>query len=94
MITGGNWFKVPESIKVVFKGKPSQYVTGKDLILEIIRILGVDGALYKALEFTGDTIKYLSMDDRFSLCNMAIEAGAKMELLHMMRLQKSFRYSC
>ncbi len=77
MITGGNWFKVPESIKVVFKGKPSKYVTGKDLILEIIRILGVDGALYKALEFTGDTIKYLSMDDRFSLCNMAIEAGAK-----------------
>ncbi len=77
MITGGNWFKVPQSIKVVFKGKPSKYVTGKDLILEIIRILGVDGALYKALEFTGDTIKYLSMDDRFSLCNMAIEAGAK-----------------
>jgi 3-isopropylmalate/(R)-2-methylmalate dehydratase large subunit len=77
MITGGNWFKVPESIKVVFKGKPQEFVTGKDLILEIIRILGVDGALYKALEFTGDTIAYLSMDDRFSLCNMAIEAGAK-----------------
>ncbi|PHO09133.1 3-isopropylmalate dehydratase large subunit [Malaciobacter canalis] len=77
MITGGNWFKVPESIKVVFNGKPSKYVTGKDLILEIIRILGVDGALYKTLEFTGTTIPYLSMDDRFSLCNMAIEAGAK-----------------
>ena len=77
MITGGNWFKVPESIKVVFKGKPSKFVTGKDLILEIIRILGVDGALYKTLEFTGDTIQYLTMDDRFSLCNMAIEAGAK-----------------
>ncbi|GKT31970.1 3-isopropylmalate dehydratase large subunit [Aduncisulcus paluster] len=77
MVTGGNWFKVPEAIKVVFKGKPSQFVTGKDLILEIIRILGVDGALYKTLEFTGDTIQYLSMDDRFSLCNMAIEAGAK-----------------
>jgi len=77
MVTGGNWFKVPEAIKVVFKGKPSEFVTGKDLILEIIRILGVDGALYKTLEFTGDTIQYLSMDDRFSLCNMAIEAGAK-----------------
>ncbi len=77
MITGGNWFKVPETIKVVFNGKPAEHVTGKDLILEIIRILGVDGALYKALEFTGEAIKYLSMDDRFSLCNMAIEAGAK-----------------
>ena len=77
MITGGNWFKVPESIKVVFSGKPSKYVTGKDLILEIIRMIGVDGALYKTLEFTGDTIQHLTMDDRFALCNMAIEAGAK-----------------
>ncbi len=77
MITGGNWFKVPESIKVVFSGKPQRFVTGKDLILEIIRMIGVDGALYKTLEFTGDTIQYLTMDDRFALCNMAIEAGAK-----------------
>jgi 3-isopropylmalate/(R)-2-methylmalate dehydratase large subunit len=77
MITGGNWFKVPESIKVVMTGKPSQYVSGKDIILEVIRQLGVDGALYQALEFTGDTVQYLSMDDRFSICNMAIEAGAK-----------------
>jgi 3-isopropylmalate/(R)-2-methylmalate dehydratase large subunit len=77
MVTGGNWFKVPESIKVVFSGKPSKYVTGKDLILEVIRITGVDGALYKTLEFTGSTIEHLTMDDRFSLCNMAIEAGAK-----------------
>ena len=78
MITGGNWFKVPETIKVVFKGKPAPFVTGKDLILEIIRILGVDGALYKALEnLQVIQSKYLSMDDRFSLCNMAIEAGAK-----------------
>lgn len=77
MITGGNWFKVPEAIKVVFNGKPKEYTTGKDLILEIIRILGVDGALYKTLEFTGSAIPYLSMDDRFALCNMAIEAGAK-----------------
>jgi 3-isopropylmalate/(R)-2-methylmalate dehydratase large subunit len=77
MITGGNWFKIPESIKVVFNGKPADQVTGKDLILEIIRILGVDGALYKTLEFTGEAIGHLTMDDRFSLCNMAIEAGAK-----------------
>ncbi|WP_428024508.1 3-isopropylmalate dehydratase large subunit [Arcobacter sp.] len=90
MITGGNWFKVPESIKVVFKGKPGPFVTGKDLILEIIRILGVDGALYKALEFTGDTIKYLSMDDRFSLCNMAIEAGAKNGIVAYDEVTKEF----
>lgn len=77
MVTGGNWFKVPESIKVVFTGKPKEFVTGKDLILEIIRMIGVDGALYKTLEFTGDTVQYLTMDDRFALCNMAIEAGAK-----------------
>ena len=77
MITGGNWFKVPESIKVVLSGKPGKYTTGKDIILEIIRMIGVDGALYRTLEFTGDTIGYLNMDDRFSMCNMAIEAGAK-----------------
>ncbi|DAB34394.1 MAG TPA: 3-isopropylmalate dehydratase large subunit [Sulfurospirillum sp. UBA12182] len=77
MITGENWFKVPEAIKVVFSGKPGKHIYGKDLILEVIRLIGVDGALYKTLEFTGDTIPYLSMDDRFSLCNMAIEAGAK-----------------
>jgi len=90
MITGGNWFKVPESIKVVFKGKPGPFVTGKDLILEIIRILGVDGALYKALEFTGDTIPYLTMDDRFSLCNMAIEAGAKNGIVAYDEVTKEF----
>jgi 3-isopropylmalate/(R)-2-methylmalate dehydratase large subunit len=77
MITGGNWFKVPESIKVVLSGKPGKYTTGKDIILEIIRLIGVDGALYRTLEFTGSTIAYLNMDDRFSMCNMAIEAGAK-----------------
>ena len=77
MITGENWFKVPEAIKVIFSGKPGKHIYGKDLILEVIRLIGVDGALYKTLEFTGDTIPYLSMDDRFSLCNMAIEAGAK-----------------
>ena len=77
MITGGNWFKVPETIKVILNGEPGEHIYGKDIILEIIRILGVDGALYKTLEFTGDTISYLGMADRFSMCNMAIEAGAK-----------------
>jgi len=77
MITGGNWFKVPEAIKVVFTGKPGKHIYGKDLILEVIRMIGVDGALYRTLEFTGDTIAHLNMADRFSLCNMAIEAGAK-----------------
>jgi len=77
MITGGNWFKVPESIKVNLSGKPGHHTTGKDIILEIIRLIGVDGALYQTLEFTGSTIQHLNMDDRFSMCNMAIEAGAK-----------------
>ncbi|MEA2112178.1 MAG: 3-isopropylmalate dehydratase large subunit [Campylobacterota bacterium] len=77
MISGGNWFKVPESIKVVLFGKPGEFTTGKDIILEIIRMIGVDGALYQTLEFTGSTIEHLTMDDRFSMCNMAIEAGAK-----------------
>ena len=77
IITGGNWFKVPESIKVELVGKPGEHIYGKDIILELIRILGVDGALYKAIEFTGDGVQYLGMADRFSMCNMAIEAGAK-----------------
>ncbi|WP_456380315.1 3-isopropylmalate dehydratase large subunit [Hydrogenimonas sp.] len=90
MITGGNWFKVPETIKVVFTGKPGEHIYGKDLILELIRMIGVDGALYKALEFTGDTIEYLSMDDRFSLCNMAIEAGAKSGIVAVDEVTKAF----
>jgi 3-isopropylmalate/(R)-2-methylmalate dehydratase large subunit len=77
IITGGNWFKVPESIKVNLVGKPGKHIYGKDIILELIRILGVDGALYKAIEFTGEGVQYLEMADRFSMCNMAIEAGAK-----------------
>ncbi|BBG64808.1 3-isopropylmalate dehydratase large subunit [Hydrogenimonas sp.] len=90
MITGGNWFKVPETIKVVFSGKPGEHIYGKDLILELIRMIGVDGALYKALEFTGDTIEYLGMDDRFSLCNMAIEAGAKSGIIACDDITKEF----
>ena len=90
MITGGNWFKVPESIKVVLSGKPGKYTTGKDIILEIIRMIGVDGALYKTLEFTGSTIEHLSMDDRFSMCNMAIEAGAKSGIVAVDDITREF----
>jgi len=77
MITGGNWFKVPETIKVELTGKPGEHIYGKDIILELIRQIGVDGALYKAIEFTGDAIQHLGMADRFSISNMVIEAGAK-----------------
>lgn len=77
IITGGNWFKVPETIKVTLTGKPAEHIYGKDIILELIRILGVDGALYKAIEFVGDGVQYLGMADRFSIANMVIEAGAK-----------------
>ena len=77
MVTGRNWFKVPESIKFVCTGKWQQWVTGKDLILHIIGMIGVDGALYAAMEYGGDAIAGLSMDSRFAVANMAIEAGAK-----------------
>ena len=90
MITGGNWFKVPEAIKVIFTGKPGKHVYGKDLILEVIRMIGVDGALYRTLEFTGDTIAYLNMSDRFSLCNMAIEAGAKNGIIAVDDITREF----
>ncbi|MEE0966003.1 MAG: 3-isopropylmalate dehydratase large subunit [Bacilli bacterium] len=77
MATGELWFKVPSAIKFVLKNKPNEYVSGKDIILHIIGQIGVDGALYKSMEFVGDGIQYLTMDDRFTICNMAIEAGAK-----------------
>jgi len=77
MITGRLWFKVPETIKFIYHGKLNKWVSGKDLILYTIGDIGVDGALYKAMEFTGEVISHLSMDSRFSMCNMAIEAGAK-----------------
>ena len=77
MATGKAWFKVPSAIKVELIGKPSEYVSGKDVILHLIGEIGVDGALYRSLEFTGEGIKNLSMDDRLCICNMAIEAGAK-----------------
>lgn len=90
MISGGNWFKVPESIKVNLSGKPKEHTTGKDIILEIIRMIGVDGALYRTLEFTGSTIEHLTMDDRFSMCNMAIEAGAKSGIVAYDDVTKEF----
>ncbi len=77
MATGKAWFKVPSAIKFELKGKPNKWISGKDLILHIIGMIGVDGALYKSLEFTGEGIQHLSMDDRFTIANMAIEAGAK-----------------
>ena len=77
MATGKAWFKVPSAIKFNIVGKPSKYVSGKDLILHIIGMIGVDGALYKSMEFVGEGIKNLTMDDRFTVANMAIEAGAK-----------------
>lgn len=77
MMTGKCWFKVPAALRFVLKGALPKYVTGKDLILHIIGMIGVDGALYRSMEFTGEGIKSLSIDDRFTVCNMAIEAGAK-----------------
>ena len=77
MVTGKAWFKVPSAIKFELTGKPSRWVSGKDVILHIIGMIGVDGALYKSMEFCGDGIRNLTMDDRFTICNMAIEAGGK-----------------
>lgn len=77
MATGQAWFKVPAAIKFVLTGKPSKWVSGKDIILHIIGMIGVDGALYRSMEFVGDGIANLSMDSRFTMANMAIEAGAK-----------------
>ena len=77
MVTGKAWFKVPSAIKVNLIGKPSKWVSGKDVILHIIGRIGVDGALYQSLEFTGEGVANLTMDDRFTIANMAIEAGGK-----------------
>lgn len=77
MATGKAWFKVPSAIKFNIVGKTAEWISGKDVILHIIGMIGVDGALYKSMEFVGDGLKYLSMDDRFTIANMAIEAGGK-----------------
>lgn len=77
MATGKAWFKVPSAIRFHLTGKPAKWISGKDVILHIIGMIGVDGALYRSMEFTGDGIAHLSMDDRFTIANMAIEAGGK-----------------
>ena len=77
MAMGKTWFKVPETIKVELVGKPAPYITGKDVILELIGRIGVDGARYMALEFAGEGVQYMTMADRLTICNMAIEAGGK-----------------
>lgn len=77
MAKGVTWFRVPEAIKVILKGSFQKFVTGKDLILHLIGMIGVDGALYKSLEFEGEGLKSISMEGRLTICNMAIECGAK-----------------
>lgn len=78
MASGTTWFKVPATIKVELTGKLPKYVKGKDIILTLIGMIGVDGARYQSLEFCGDGVAELAMSDRFTICNMAIEAGGKM----------------
>jgi 3-isopropylmalate/(R)-2-methylmalate dehydratase large subunit len=77
MAWGRVWLRVPETLKFVYRGRPGRHVVGKDLMLHTIGLIGVDGALYKAMEFAGEAIEALSMDGRFTMCNMAIEAGGK-----------------
>ena len=88
--TGECWFKVPESIKFIFSGRLNKWVGGKDLILHTIGDIGVDGALYKAMEFCGPVIEILPMDDRLAMCNMAIEAGGKSGIIAPDKITKKF----
>ena len=90
MAIGKCWFKVPSAIKFELVGKPSEFVTGKDVILHIIGMIGVDGALYKSMEFTGEGVKNLKMDDRFTISNMAIEAGAKNGIFPVDEMTKEY----
>ncbi|MFH1847321.1 MAG: 3-isopropylmalate dehydratase large subunit [Candidatus Omnitrophota bacterium] len=90
MAYGECWLKVPETILIKFSGKTKKWVSGKDLILHVISDLGVSGALYKSLEFSGSTIGMLSMDDRFSMCNMAIEAGAKSGIIEPDKITEQY----
>ncbi len=87
---GKVWLKVPASVKFVYKGKLNKWVGGKDLILFTIGDIGVDGALYKSMEFTGEVISRLPMDDRFAMCNMAIEAGARAGLIEPDEITKAY----
>ena len=90
MATGQAWFKVPSAIRFKLIGKPSKWVSGKDVILHIIGMIGVDGALYKSMEFVGEGIANLSMDDRFTIANMAIEAGGKNGIFPVDELTKAY----
>ena len=90
MATGKAWFKVPSAIKFNIVGKPNKWVSGKDVILHIIGMIGVDGALYKSMEFVGEGIQNLSMDDRFTIANMAIEAGGKNGIFPVDDLAKEY----
>jgi 3-isopropylmalate/(R)-2-methylmalate dehydratase large subunit len=90
MVTGQAWFKVPSAIRFNLTGKPAKWISGKDIILHIIGLIGVDGALYRSMEFVGDGIKYLSMDDRFTIANMAIEAGGKNGIFPVDDLTKEY----
>ena len=89
-VTGKCWFKVPESIKFIYTGRLNKWVSGKDLILHTIGDIGVDGALYKAMEFTGEAIEQLNIDDRFAMCNMAIEAGGKSGIIEPEDITKRY----
>ena len=86
MATGKAWFKVPSAIKFNIVGKPKKWVSGKDVILHIIGMIGVDGALYKSMEFVGEGIKNLSMDDRFTIANMAIAARTSRMICIMLKI--------
>jgi len=90
MALGKCWLKIPESIKYIYSGTLNEWVSGKDLILYTIGEIGVDGATYKAMEFTGDTIKDLPMADRFTMCNMAVEAGGKSGIIEPDKVTKSY----
>ncbi len=90
MITGESWFRVPETIKIVYHGKRRPWVYGKDLILYTIGKIGVEGARYKAMEFTGETISNLPMDSRFTMANMAIEAGGKNGIMAPDKVTKDY----
>lgn len=88
--TGEIWLKVPENIKFIYKGKLNKWVMGKDLILYTIGKIGVDGALYKAMEFSGEVISKLAIEDRFTMCNMAIEAGAKNGIIEPDKITENY----
>lgn len=90
MATGEAWFKVPPAIKFNLINKPAKWISGKDVILHIIGMIGVDGALYKSMEFTGDGLKYLSIDDRLTMANMAIEAGGKNGIFEVDEVTKAY----